>query len=194
MVAYTYPRYGYEVAVLKPRIDYLSFTFPIDEDEQEGLSSNIFHLKEEKNILYRIKDYHGKQAKNVSKKKVTKPDTDELKRYKQNFYIFPIKDSSKYALLQIDPTDKSLRYLRLRFNPNSLGVDGVSALWKYLTQEVLVSKFDWEKFTSHVNITRLDIAVDIIGAHVKELMIIDKRQKQAKTNTISSSSGRPETI
>jgi len=197
LISYTYPRPDYDVAVLNPCLDYISLTLPItDKEHQASISSCIKHLVDDQELIFPVGALSNIQKDNINHPNtVKKPSPSELTRYKQNFYIFPLEDKSKAVLLQIGPkAGNHYNYMRLRFNPEALGRTGVRNLNKLLNEDILNALYDWETFVRTARVTRFDIAVDIVGSRVMELLpLTTKKIKNKKNMYYTSPSGRPQT-
>ena len=77
------------------------------------------------------------------------------------------------------------RRIRLEFNPSKLGFDGLKDL-----HGILATMMDggWQLFVNHGRISRLDVAVDLVGARMTKLMIVPP--KAVVSQTWSSSKGK----
>ncbi len=68
--------------------------------------------------------------------------------------------------------------IRLEFNPSKLGADGIAELHGILGS---VIPNGWGRFAKEAKITRLDIAVDILGLRMSKLQLVPKKGSTVKT-------------
>jgi hypothetical protein len=75
--------------------------------------------------------------------------------------------------------------VRLEFNPSKLGVAGLEHLHGILSS--LISG-GWKEFVKHGRISRLDVAVDLVGVRITKLKMVPK--KAVVSQTWNSSKGK----
>ena len=80
------------------------------------------------------------------------------------------------------------RRIRIEFNPSKLGFDGLKNM-----HAILSTMMDggWRLFVNHGRISRLDVAVDLVGVRITKLMIVPP--KAVVSQTWNSSKGKIET-
>jgi hypothetical protein len=102
-----------------------------------------------------------------------------------------IPSSGHSVLVQAGPKKKTTTHtLRLEFNPTALGASGIAFLKTQL--EVLVlDGLSFNDVVTNGKVTRLDIAVDIVGVHLADLIVSIK--SGGKHHWYYSANGKPET-
>lgn len=95
---------------------------------------------------------------------------------------------SEKLILQADPYDRARSSYRIEFNPSKVGPKGVADLELILTSTLGVPA---GIFLSEGHITRIDIAVDIPGLTVDDVIV--RYRYQRKHGVFSDQKGRPVT-
>ncbi len=81
------------------------------------------------------------------------------------------KDTSN-LLIQLDPKSPKRPFLRFEFNPNAVGISGVEKARKFLEEalDFINTHGDYPDVNERISITRLDLAVDVSGASMEDLL------------------------
>ena len=163
-----------QVAVLKPILDKISITYIIgDPDLKAVVVQNLLHEIEEgvghwKSAAFKI----GSVAYQASAKLV-------------------IPSSSHTMLVQAGPKKKSTtHHLRLEFNPTALGTPGIAIL-KTQLESLVPDGLSFADIMTNGKVTRVDIAVDIVGIHLADLLL--STNSVGKQHWYLSAEGKPET-
>ena len=158
--------------VLQPKIDKLSMTFDLPE-------------KEEGKAILESLEKLAKPGSNFTKLKAAG-------RYTRRFHVQLWENDSK-VLIEAAPKGEvnPPPFFRVEFNPDKLGSDGISELW-----DKLIPDHAWPFVVEHSRVTRLDIAVDMLGIGPDSLLIdrISKAPKLGKRILYVGSTGSTETI
>lgn len=149
--------YGFEegFTALIPKIDKITFTYDIPVADREPVLANLFGLADGGPL----KDLGSFGGHRYQKRfALTHPGTGEK-------VIFeaapkPPKDKSK----------KLPAFTRFEFNPARLGAAGVEFLRDQLVQ-VFFEWHPWSAIAVNCKVTRLDIAVDLVGVRTADLII-----------------------
>lgn len=72
--------------------------------------------------------------------------------------------------LFIDSTNKGARYLKLEFNPEKLGRKGIQKLADWYNETLVHYPFE-DVCRDPTAIQRLDVALDVYGVHISDLII-----------------------
>lgn len=108
------------------------------------------------------------------------------------FVTIPIPENdptkSQKLVLQVGPYDPAWSSYRIEFNPSKVGPEGVADLDLILTSALGI---DAATFLSEGNITRLDLAVDLPGITVDDVIV--RSRSQRKHAVYSDQKGRPVT-
>jgi hypothetical protein len=162
-----------QVAVLKPIIDKISITYIIGDPDLEAVVVQ--------SLLQEIEDGGHWQSGAFKIGSVAYQASAKLM----------IPSSSHTVLVQAGPKKKTTTHaLRLEFNPAVLGAPGIAFLKTQLEALVL----DGLSFTDIIvngKVTRVDIAVDIVGVHLADLLILVN--SGGKQHWYLSEEGKPET-
>ncbi len=159
---------------LKPKIDGISITMPIHEkEEQKQISSILSHLLTDKTLT----QYYGYATKGG---------------YRRSVLFYPVNEiySAPPFLVQADPYDGSKAFMRFDWNPSRFSNAQLKDI-KLQLYDLL--NINWPvKLISLGRVTRLDIAVDLRGIHIDDLVIHNKWSRAMGLYT--GADGRTETI
>jgi hypothetical protein len=141
--------------ILRPKIDKISITFAInDEDAQKGIGSLLTNVVLDQDTPYFQNAYFkkGKAGGYAHSVHLKHPETKQT------------------ILIQAAPHYKKNRFLRLEFNPTKLGKAGMKFFREKLV-DVLLFDYSYEDIIAQGQITRLDIASDIIGVTMNDILV-----------------------
>ncbi len=113
-----------------------------------------------------------------------------LKTYKNHFKITP-PGTKKYMTFFFDKgkDNPGQRFLRMELNPRKIGREGVEYLIQWYNQTLAHNSFkDIASLKGCIN--QMDIAVDIVGVHISDLIL---NMNKGKTNQWHSEEGLLET-
>ena len=165
-----------QVAVLKPVIDKVSIVYKMggsDPDLMPGLVEGLLLDAEDKTDF--------KSAGHIQTGAVT---------YKASVKLV-VPPNGEEVLLQAGPKKAGLAHdLRLEFNPSRLGSAGMAFLKEKL-EDVLLGAVSFSHILATGRVTRLDIAVDLVGIRIDALDI--QYKGEGKAHWYFSGSGQPET-
>ncbi len=99
---------------------------------------------------------------------------------------FRLGPAKSFVIFQIEKPKKS-PLLRLEFNPRTLGISGFNEL-AHLLGDVI----NRQALVTHGKVTKLDLAIDVVGMHVSEVILHAKNQ--GKRVLYVGSDGRLETV
>jgi hypothetical protein len=95
------------------------------------------------------------------------------------------------VLVQAGPTKPGLKHnLRLEFNPTRLGPAGIAFL-KSQIESLVVGALSYAHIMATGTVTRLDIAVDVVGIRISDLDV--RFMGEGKSHWYYASTGQPET-
>ena len=166
---------GEDYKVLIPQIDGISFTYDIPPDDRAVVLDSMLHWMGLGAHLKSAPAYRS--------------------RYKSVF-VFTFLGNGATVRIDIDPKSKvtPIPFMRFEFNPAVLGPKGVVCFREHL-YETLVDKCPWEALAQGCRVTRLDIAIDLLGVQVKDLIVATQNKKFAyKRRAYFSASGALETL
>lgn len=150
--------YGGGFAALRPVIDKIAITFDIPSyEDQQGIKTFLIGAKEDKALLP-ASPANGKS------------------NYGWRL-LLPIPGSGEHLLLEAGPptpkneATKSAPFLRFEFNPAKLGAEGVLYLREWLRDNVLLDQYLWSDIATSGRVTRLDVAVDLLGVRTENLLV-----------------------
>jgi hypothetical protein len=165
---------GYQVAVLKPKIDRLSVTLAVHDDvtkskirdhlSQLGASNGAPLAPWEK-----VRDWGS-------------PKYDRSWSLK----LAP----SGAVLVQCASAKSPISLLRFELNPNGVGPAGVQA-FRHSIPTLTAGHFDYQGLAAYGNVTRADIAVDLVNIDIEDLLI--STAKPGVTNNYFGVTGKAET-
>lgn len=164
---------GYKVLI--PKIDKVSFTYDIPDDHHKAVISFLYHWVEDHRHLKSVPPYKT--------------------RYRRTF-IFTFPENGATVRIDADPKSSKtpMPFFRFEFNPAALGKSGIEC-FQHELHGVLMNEHPWEKIAKTCRVTRLDIAVDLLGVRMEDLIIVPGITKQQlKKFAIFSASGKLETI
>lgn len=143
------------IAVLKPVIDKIVLTVGIkDELAQEAVLEGLgFSVKDEAQP-----EYTQAVTKNVP--------------YKYKVRFTP-SGSEHHVSIFAGAYNKNLNFLKFEFNPAALGKDGVEK-FKDAVAEIFLGNLTYDDLLATANISRLDIAVDVVNLGMDRLLIEPK--------------------
>ena len=136
---------GYQVAVLKPKVDRLSMTFSVHDGAIRAAIRN--HLA----TLAASGDPSIGKWKKKGGWGLGKHD----RSYSLNL------SNSCSILIQCAGIKPTVSLLRFEFNPNQIGRSGVTAFRKSIPK-LAAGHFDYQALAEHGQVTRADIAVDLV--------------------------------
>ena len=164
------------VAVLKPVVDKVSITYKMDGSDPTLMPALVEAL-----LLEAEQKVHFKSAGQFQTGAV---------QYKASVKLVVPPDGEE-VLVQAGPKKPGLAHdLRLEFNPSRLGPAGTAFLKKQL-EAVLVDALDFSHVVATGTVTRLDIAVDVVGIRISDLDV--RFLGEGKSHWYYSSIGQPET-
>ena len=144
---------GQKIAALIPRIDKLSFTYDVPGGHKKIIEQNIMGLAKEGGVF-----------KNPNLKKPS--------RFKYRIALNHA-ETGQAVLIEAHPkietAGKNYRFMRFELNPNKLGAQGVEFLRTQLVQIFLEDA--WPKVAINCNLTRLDVAADLLNVRTAGLII-----------------------
>lgn len=161
--------------ILIPKIDRLSFTYDIHAGHHSMVLANMLHWMDCDDGLKSAPAYKS--------------------RYKSVF-VFTFSGNGATVRIEVDPKSKatSIPFMRFEFNPAVLGPTGIECFRDQL-YGALVDHYPWEAIAHGCRVTRLDIAIDLLGVQVKDLIIAKQGKKSAyKRRAYFSASGALETL
>ena len=162
-----------QVAVLKPIIDKISITYIIaDPDLRKALIESLLQEIEAGGHWHHGPFKIGGVAYKASAQ-----------------LVFP--SSGHTVRVQAGPTKKTTtHHLRLEFNPTALGAPGIAFL-KAQLEALVLDGLSFADIIVNGKVTRVDIAVDIVGVHLADLLVTTKTE--GKQHWYLSDKGKPET-
>jgi hypothetical protein len=105
--------------------------------------------------------------------------------------LLAVPASGHRVLIQVGPKKKDTAHdLRLEFNPAALGEAGMAYL-KYELENQVVGALDFKHIMETGSVSRVDIAVDVVGIRIDALDI--RYLGKGKSHWYFSASGEPET-
>lgn len=99
-----------------------------------------------------------------------------------------IESSKARPLIQFKSYSKKLQSIRIEFNPRKLGTDGLMELAACMTS---IMDQGWEYVVMNGHVTRIDVAVDIVGVRVEDFLCLTK---QGITSTIWAVDGHAQSL
>lgn len=150
--------YGYEegFVALIPKIDKIAFTYDIPSSHREPVLANLYGLAGEGQTFQSLKSSGNH-------------------RYHKRFALTHPASGEK-ILIEAEPKvakgakTKPPAFLRLELNPARLGFDGVGFLRDHLVQ-VFFEEHPWSLVATNCTVTRMDLAVDLVGVRSDSLLI-----------------------
>jgi hypothetical protein len=98
--------------------------------------------------------------------------------YKLNIMV-RLQSTTERALFSWDPVIKTRPYFRIDFNPSKLGPEAIEQL--IYEQIDLVLDFGVPEFHAKAKISRIDIAIDLLGVSIQDLFVFsDQAVRSAK--------------
>lgn len=159
--AYWYDRpTGYRVSVLKPKIDRLSVTFPVQSiNHQDAIRKNLQALAKstqypELTVWQKLK-YWG------------------AGKYKRSYGLTVAP--GKQVLVQCMAGHSNTAFFRFDLNPDHIGPEGVA---KFRNSIPILSDghVSYADIANHGRITRIDVAFDLINVDVEDLLVGSKNK------------------
>lgn len=173
--AYSYQRpSNHIVSVLKPKIDRFSVTYPVNDPATRNL------------VRSRLQDLSETEPETVKKVKPTKHWGSV--RYARSYKV--ILTNGQGVLIQCAAENSSLAFLRIEFNPNALGPEGVKsfrAMLPHLTHNAV----GWNSLGTTGRVTRVDVAVDLVNIGLDDILI--RTVQLGKTMNYFGKDGQSET-
>jgi hypothetical protein len=162
-----------QVAVLKPILDKISITYKIaDPDLQKTLVQSLLQEIEAGGHWDHGPFKMGPVVYSASGK-LNDPT------------------SGHEVTVQAGPKKKSIAHgLRLEFNPDALGSPGIAFL-KTQLETLVLNGLNFNDIIANGVVTRLDVAVDVVGIHLADLLLLVKTE--GKQHWYFSGDGKPET-
>lgn len=174
--------YGEGFLALLPKLDKLSFTYDIPAHHHQPVLANL----------------HG----SAGEKQEFKPLSSKGSRYQKRFSLTE-PTTGEAVLIEADPkppktaTAKPPAFMRFEFNPAALGRSGIEFLRERLEGPIFMNQYTWKQIASGCRVTRLDLAIDLIGVRTASLLIEHgtqgKKAKPGKKLCIYAASGALET-
>jgi hypothetical protein len=160
-----------QVAVLKPIIDKISITYIISDPDLKAVL--VQNLKQETEA--------GGHWQSAAWKKGTVV-------YEASAEL-AIPSSGHTVHVHVGPKKKTTT-LRLEFNPTELGAPGIAFL-KTQLEKLVLDGLSFSDIIAKGKVTRVDIAVDIVGIHLADVLLLVKGG--GKQHWYLSGDGKPET-
>ena len=164
------------VIVLRPKIDKLTLVFDVDQELREALVQFISQapkLDEEGQVSYAS----AAQLPGA--------------RYKWNVE-FKSKTLGEKVLVQAVPKVKNAKHtFRIEMNPAKLGRNGLK-IFREQFHEFMFTAISFPQVIEVAKVTRLDLAVDVIGVQIGELLL--ELRKPGKWHAYHAEDGLMETI
>lgn len=76
------------------------------------------------------------------------------------------------VMVAASPTKSNVSFLRLEFNPAKLGPAGVAFMRERLF-DIFFDEHPWKRIATHCSVTRIDIAVDLLGVDMANVLVTD---------------------
>ena len=163
-----------QVAVLKPILDKISITYIIGDPDLKAVVVQ--------NLLHEIVEGVGHWQSGAFKVGSV--------AYQASAKLM-IPSSGDSVLVQAGPKKKTTTHaLRLEFNPAALGSSGIAFLKSQL-ESLVPDGLSFADIIANGKVTRVDIAVDIVGLHLAALLLSNKTG--GKQHWYLSPEGKPET-
>lgn len=143
---------GERVAVLRPVLDKIAITYQIPEPDLAGaVIESLLQEAEAKQNFKSAPQFKSGAMKYAASTKL----------------IMPF--SGAETLVQAGPKKSGVKHgLRLEFNPSRLGKSGILFLKERL-ESLVANGLSYEKIISQGTVTRLDVAVDLVGIGLHDL-------------------------
>lgn len=146
------------------KVDRLSFTILVPENKQEEANQKFFAFCQS-DTLRRKGD-----------KRAEKWDSTNKGRWQDYRFKGQFRDTHKSlsakARIELQPIKKRIHvetgYIRVDFNPNKFRQRGINRLMKIVMQIAGIT--DYGTFLDSIRVTRIDIAIDIYGVHLNNLL------------------------
>lgn len=155
--AYWYERpTEHMVTILKPKIDKLSLTLHIHDEHRKAIPEGLWGMASDPETPEYVNSKSEYKGSNEYRTSVS--------------WVYP---GGGPVLIQCDPKSKkgkNIPYIRFEFNPDRLGVAGLSAFKKQIPV-ILLGNGSWATLIENAKITRLDIAVDLHNIDIENLLI-----------------------
>jgi hypothetical protein len=164
---------GYQVAVLKPKVDRLSATLGVDDETVRATIRN--HLSDLAAVGAVISPW--KKARDWGSQK-----------YDQSYSLNVAP--GKTVLVQCAPIKSLISLLRFELNPNGVGPAGVQAFRQSLPM-LTAGHFDYQALATQGRVTRTDIAIDLVNIDIEDLLIASA--KPGVTSSYFGVTGKAET-
>lgn len=179
LIAYGYVE-GFHALI--PKLDKLAFTYDIPPGHRDMVLQNLYSKAGDKDSLKGL----WTSGKHLYTKRfsLTHPETQEKVLIEASPKL-PKQESSKPPA-----------FMRFEFNPEKLGPKGMSFLHTQLI-EVFFDMYPWAAIADGCRVTRLDLAVDLVGVATDELIVervVWGKPKAAKRKCIFSPEGKLETV
>ena len=153
---------GYKVTVTKPKIDRLAITLHVhDADGQKAIPHGLWDMVDGDEYPQYINSKADLKGSNAYKTSVC--------------WVDPISKGS--VLIQCQPWSKGKKntpFMRFELNPDRLGPEGVSRFKKELLV-IFLDNIPYETLRKAGNVTRLDVAVDLVNVDVEDLLVAAKK-------------------
>ena len=154
--AYSYVRpTKYRVEVLKPVIDRLAVTFPVPS------------VVDQASIRDRL-DSLANDPRDPTVGKWGKQKGGGAGKYARSYGL--IVGKCERVLVQCAAGKANVAFLRFEFNPVRIGPEGVSR-FRDLLPEITSEKVTYEQLANAGNVTRIDIAVDLVNIDLEDLLV-----------------------
>ncbi len=192
----------------KPKPPYETFPTKLTMKDGRGIWVSV-PLPDRLSLVITIyPDMYGKNAPaNLSVPEWVKATGDYLQHQPYNTQVagtkyFANKQWFKHVTLAMGKRGSSVRFqfdektsklpalFRLDFNPRKLGRKGFATLVSILSDPN--GPFQFETFIEHARVTRIDIAVDLVGVQVADLLV--RHKKQGKRSYYVGKAGVIETL
>jgi hypothetical protein len=173
--AYTHKRAsGYQVAVLKPKLDRLSVTFPVDDEDAR------------KAIRHHLAQLAASDAQPVT---VWKKASDwGSQKYDRSYRLEVTPKAS--VLVQCASAKSSVSLLRFEFNPDQISPGGVHA-FRQAVPLLTAGHYDYQALACCGRVSRIDIAVDLVNIDIEDMLIATA--KPSATSGYFGVTGKAET-
>ncbi len=170
--------YTYEVSnkgkvlVTHPFIDKISITFPVVEEDRQGMILEMM-MDETKGETYPYLKHGARKG-----------------TYSHAVKIID-SDSGDHILLQAGPKKPQHNFARLEFNPSRIGPIGLSE-FKARLEELTYGTLKWEHVIKDGKATRIDATVDLLNAPIGDVLY--QSNEEGKLHIYVGQSGDLQTV
>lgn len=158
--------------ILIPKIDKLSITYDIPTNEHQVVKEMLWGLMKEGDLFSSAK-------------------ASKANRYKTRA-ILTHPMTGREILIEVDPkaAKANVPFVRLEFNPDKLGPEGVSFVQQQL-EAIFLGNHPWQAIATSGKVTRIDLALDLLNIPIDQLVV--SSTKGGKSHCYYSAAGALET-